>query len=264
MFIEIRMDRGRIFLYNKKRKEETDVLSYLNTAKEIRESRQSMAILPVGSIEQHGSHLPVGTDYLIVSELSRRVAERTGAYLLPALPISTCYEHKGTKGTVWMKPDTFYKMLQDIILSLKSQGFDRIVVLLGHGGIFTAGPAIRELNAMHDDLQVIKIESVNNEKTKAILEGDNGIHAGEKETSLILSLQEELVNRELMMQNDFVPDCPREFLNYAPLPVLSKTGVWGKPSMATKEKGDQLFEAMTDSCVEYINKAFQYTKREAW
>ena len=240
------------------------MLSYLNTVKEIQNSHTSIAIIPIGSIEQHGSHLPVGTDYLIVSELSKRVAERIDAYLLPPLPISTCYEHKGTKGTTWMKPDTFYKMLQDIVLSLKSQGFDKIVILLGHGGIYIAGPAIRELNAMYDDLQVIKIESINNEKIKAVLDGDNGIHAGEKETSCILYLRDELVKKEFLKQNDFVPDCPREFLNYAPLPELSKTGVWGKPSLASREKGEKLFEIMAESCIEYIEKAFRYTKREAW
>ena len=240
------------------------MLSYLNTVKEIQDSQTSMAIIPIGSIEQHGSHLPVGTDYLIVSELSKRVAERIDAYLLPPLPISTCYEHKGPKGTTWMKPDTFYKMLQDIVLSLKNQGFDKIVVLLGHGGIYIAGPAIRELNAMYADLQVIKIEGINNEKIKAVLDGDNGIHAGEKETSCILYLHEELVKKELMKQNDFVPDYPRDFLNYAPLSELSKTGVWGKPSLASGEKGEKLFEVMEESCVEYIERAFRYTKREAW
>ena len=240
------------------------MLSYLNTAKEVKESGIKTAILPVGSIEQHSSHLPLGTDYLVVKELSERVAKKIDAYLLPPIPISTCYEHKGTKGTTWMRPETFSRMVQDIVLSLKYSGFNRVIIMLGHGGIFIAGPCVRELNAMYDDLEVIFINPPSSEKINSVFVGDNGIHAGEKETSCVLAIDEDLVNKELMMENDFVPDCPREFLNYAPLPVISKTGVWGKSSLATKEKGEKCFELMTEYCLEYIEKAFKYTQSKAW
>lgn len=237
------------------------MLSYKNTAREIKENNSRMAIVPVGSIEQHGSHLPTGTDYIIIKELSERVAEKIDAYLLPPIPISTCYEHKGTKGTVWMRPETFSRMLQDIVLSLQSSGYNRIVIMLGHGGIFVAGPCVRELNAMYDNLEVVLINPPDDEKIRSVLEGDDGIHAGEKETSYILAIDENLVDKELMSENDFVPEVPREFLNYAPFSVISKTGVWGKPSMATKEKGEKALELAVEYCVQYIEEALKYTKR---
>ena len=65
------------------------MISYRNTTNEIRESGIKTAIIPVGSIEQHASHLPVGTDYLIAQKVGEAVAERINAYLLPALPFST-------------------------------------------------------------------------------------------------------------------------------------------------------------------------------
>ena len=88
---------------------------YRKTADEIMELNPEIAIIPVGSLEQHGPHLPVMTDWAIATELGKRVAERMNAFLLPALPISTCREHMGKKGSVWMEPLTFYQMMTDII-----------------------------------------------------------------------------------------------------------------------------------------------------
>lgn len=240
------------------------MISYRNTTNEIRESGIKTAIIPVGSIEQHASHLPVGTDYLIAQKVGEAVAERINAYLLPALPFSTCYEHRGSAGTVCFKPDTFYKMLQDLVLCLKDQGFNRVVVLSCHGGTFIIKPCIRELNALHDDLVVVYPECPPSARRKEVLGPQAEIHAGESETSKILYFHEELVKKDLMMENDCVPDVPQSFLSYAPLPELSSTGAWGKPSLATKEKGEKLFNISVDEYVDYIEKAFAVAKMEKW
>ncbi|MBQ6876418.1 MAG: creatininase family protein, partial [Lachnospiraceae bacterium] len=108
---------------------------YWNTADEIMEKNPDLAIIPIGSIEQHGPHLPVMTDWAIAEELGRRVQKLMGGFLLPALPISTCREQMGKKGSVWMEPPTFYQMMNDIIMSLKTQGFKRVALLPCHGGI---------------------------------------------------------------------------------------------------------------------------------
>lgn len=240
------------------------MISYKNTTNEIKDSKIRTAIIPVGSIEQHASHLPVGTDYLIAQKMGEALAEKLDAFLLPAIPFSTCYEHRGTIGTVCFKPDTFYKMLQDLVLCLKDQGFNRVVVLSCHGGTFIIKPCIRELNALYDDLVVILPEVPMTEKRKAIVENYSDIHAGESETSKILYLHEDLVKKDLMMENDFVPDVPQNFLSYIPLPELSATGAWGKPSLATKEKGEKLFKLAVEEYVEYIEKAFEYAKKDRW
>ena len=242
------------------------MISYFNTVDDVIASGVDTVILPIGSVEQHGSHLPTGTDYFIIDALSKAVGEKLPAYVLPPLPISTCYEHKGKKGSVWMRPTTFQLMLQDIVLCLKGQGFKKVVVMLGHGGIFAAGPAIRELNAMNDDLQVIKIEPPATKAMKEIEEGDpwNDLHAGEEETSVILYLQEKTVKKKEMIKNDFVPSVPREYMNYASLLRLSPTGVWGKPSFASREKGEKLFELMVEHCLNYIQDAFAHTEESAW
>ena len=240
------------------------MISYKNTTNEIKDSGIRTAIIPVGSIEQHASHLPVGTDYLIAQKMGEALAERLDAFLLPALPFSTCYEHRGSTGTVCFKPDTFYKMLQDLVLCLKDQGFNRVVVLSCHGGTFIIKPCIRELNALYDDLVVVLPEVPLTERRKAVMENYSDIHAGESETSKMLYLHEDLVKKDLMMENDCIPDVPQSFLSYIPLPELSTSGAWGKSSLATKEKGEQLFNIAVDEYVEYIEKAFKYAKSDRW
>lgn len=238
------------------------MISYYNTIEEI---KTDTVILPVGSIEQHSSHLPTGTDYFIIKRLSEEIAKRIDAYLLPPLPISTCYEHKGKKGSVRMRPSTFAAMLTDIVLDLKDQGFKKVIVMIGHGGIFAAGPAIRELNANNDDLQVIKIESLSSLGANYMLKHPSDeIHAGESETSMMLAIEEETVKKDEMMKNDYVPDCPREYLNYSSLLKLSKTGVWGYPSLATKETGEKLIEKYIEVALKYIDHAFKHTEKDRW
>lgn len=239
------------------------MISYYNTIDEI---NTDTVIIPIGSIEQHGSHLPTGTDYIRIKHISEKIAEKINAYLLPPLPVSNCYEHKGKKGSVRMRPSTFMLMLTDIITDLKEQGFKRVILLMGHGGVFAAGPVVRELNSLNDDLKVIKVEGIRSAQIAELFEGDysNELHAGEKETSEMLAICEESVKQDKMKENDFVPDVPREYLNYSSLLKLSPTGVWGYPSYSTKEKGAKLIELYVEEAVRYIEDAFEHTENGKW
>ena len=94
--------------------------SYKLTADALMAQDPDLAILPVGSLEQHGPHLPLMTDWAIAAELGRRVAELTGGFLLPALPISTCREPmmKPPRPSAFItKPPTFLKPNSDFFPS---------------------------------------------------------------------------------------------------------------------------------------------------
>ena len=241
------------------------MLSYRNTQKEIEESGVDTVVIPLGSVEQHSSHLPIGTDCMTAEAVARGVAEHFNALLMPVLPISTCYEHKGKKGSFWMRPSTYYAMLEDIILCMHSQGIKKVFLIVGHGGIFISDPAVRELNALYDDLIVIKAyPSTFASQADLIDNKEPELHAGEVETSLILHLDEEAVNMEEAKKNDFQPQFPREFLNYASLHKLSPTSAWGKPSLATKEKGEKLLKFRIDGCIKFIEEALKIATSEAW
>ena len=232
---------------------------FWNTADEIMEKDPDLAIIPVGSLEQHGPHLPVMTDWAIAFELGKRVAKRMGAFLVPALPISTCREQMGKKGSVWMEPPTFYQMMTDIIMSLKVQGFKRVAILQCHGGIFVMTPLVRDLNAKYNpDLMVAVVDSCTFGATlvkEGIIETTE-LHAGEGETSKILAIAPETVHMDKAV--DFVPDVPRPYLSYGSIFRASPTGVWGEATKATAEKGEKMFARCAELAEEELNKAFAY------
>lgn len=229
------------------------------TADEICALDPDLAIIPVGSIEQHGPHLPVMTDWAIATELGRRVAERMGAFLIPTLPISTCREHMGKKGTVWMAPTTFYQMMHDIIVSLKEQGFKRVGIIIAHGGVFIAGPLVRDLNAkFNPDLQVAFVtpDSIDYES----ITETKGLHADESETSQILAIAPETVHMDRAVDCD--PEVPRPYLNYGSIFRASPSGVWGYPTKATAEKGERLLELSAETVINELNRAFDYMSKK--
>ena len=233
---------------------------YQKTADEIVALDPEIAIIPVGSLEQHGPHLPVMTDWAIATELGKRVAEKMNAFLVPALPISTCREHMGKKGSVWMEPVTFYQMMTDIIMSLKLQGFKKVGILQCHGGIFVMTPLVRDLNAKNNpDLMVALAYCCDFSAQlyeEGILETTTELHAGEGETAQILAIAPETVHMDRAV--DVVPTVKRPYLSYGSIFRASPTGVWGEPSYATAEKGEKVLERTSELMVEELNKAFAY------
>ena len=232
---------------------------YTKTADEIMALDPEIAIIPVGSLEQHGPHLPVMTDWAIAAELGKRVAEKMGAFLVPALPISTCREQMGKKGSVWMEPVTFYQMMTDIIMSLKLQGFKKVGIVQCHGGIFIMTPLVRDLNARNNpDLMVAVTytgDAAPTLRAEGILDTPE-LHAGEGETSKILAIAPETVHMDQAV--DFVPTVSRPYLSYGSIFRASPTGVWGEPTHATAEKGEKALERTAELMVEALNKAFDY------
>lgn len=232
---------------------------YNKTADEIMGLNPELAIIPVGSIEQHGPHLPVMTDWAIASELGKRVAEKMGAFLVPALPISTCREHMGKKGSVWMEPTTFYQMMTDIIMSLKLQGFKKVGILQCHGGIFAMTPLVRDLNAKNNPELMVAVVDSGIFDSILLQEGiveSHELHAGEGETSEMLAIAPDSVHMEKAV--DYVPDVPRAYLSYGSIFRASSIGVWGEPTKATAEKGKKILQRSVELTIEELNKAFAY------
>lgn len=161
----------------------------------------------------------------------------------------------GKKGSIWLKPDLFYSLLTNICGTLKEQGFKRVILVLAHGGIFVAGPAVREINATMGDFKAISVDLVHfyqSAEVMSILESRNNLHACEIETSLMLYLKEDLVRIDRI--EDSLPDVPRDFLNYNSIFKYSSNGVWGSPSLATREKGMNIFTILIEESMKYIHK----------
>ena len=225
-----------------------------NTSAEIGAARPAIAVFGIGAIEQHSAHLPLATDWIWASEVSRLVAQELGALLLPALPFSMSQCHGPAPGTVWLRPDTLAAVLREVALSLREQGIHKLVIVNAHGGNPVLEPAVEELNRTCPDMMVILPELYGGPEVSALFEhGAVDVHAGEMETSFMLALRPELVRPE---RADCVPAVGRSFLDYAFLPKWAPEGVLGVPSSGSAEKGRRALQAVAQKIAQEARDTF--------
>jgi creatinine amidohydrolase len=228
------------------------MLDALSSARALERARPSIAVLPIGSIEQHSHHRPLGTDWIAATALAHHVASALGAYLLPALPVSMGRCHKPMAGTVWVRPMTLADAVTDVVHSVLKSGIRNVVLINGHGGNFTLEVAVRELNAEPDGPVVLLPPMSLRAGSQPIFEtAGREVHAGESETSVFLAIAPDLVGDQRV---DHIPSVGREFLDYALIGQISPSGVWGKPSLASVEKGRRALDARVRSVVSWVRE----------
>ncbi len=210
-------------------------------------------IVPIGSMEQHGPHLPVEVDATLVAAIASRTAARMPperpALVLPALWVSLAEHHMGFRGTVTLDFATLRTVLRCIVGSLSRQGFRRIFLLNGHGGNMAAlAPIVDELGMEFDvPLASATYWVAAGAEFKAILEGQpNLMHACEAETSMMMALVPDLVALDRLHGLDIPPDGLGDrngVHRRIAIEDLSASGVVGTPVAATAEKGARLLDA---------------------
>ncbi|HZB00055.1 MAG TPA: creatininase family protein [Nitrososphaera sp.] len=201
------------------------------------------AIIPVGSLEQHGAHLPVSTDSLIAEYIARLLAEKVGAFVLPVISYGVSFEHK-PMFNVSLHNSTLSKVLCDACISLAENRLREIIILNGHHGNTGA------LQYISQELQS-KIPTHVNIHTLHYWQmmTPEFDHAGEVETSLVLAIAPELVHMDRAMPNSKNLSKSRaaySSLTNAPgsFPRITGNGVWGDPMKATASKGDKLIKEL--------------------
>lgn len=240
-------------------KPDPHILDYRRTSAEFAAAKPKIALLPLGATEQHGAHLPCGTDTFQVSHLADEIARAypETVWRLPTIPITVSHMHRGSPGTVWLSNETLSAVVKDVVLSLRHEGISKVVILNGHGGNFVVRPIIQDLNRDYDDLRVILLEASLGEKVFG--EPAGSIHSGESETSRMLHIAPELVKMELAVNTD-VPYA-QTFLLYAPITQLEPSGVWGHAKEGTAEKGRRYHELYIPAAVEAIRKTLAALER---
>ena len=231
------------------------ILDYRRTSAEFAAAKPRIALLPLGATEQHGAHLPCGTDTFQVSYLADEIARAypEAIWRLPTIPITVSHMHRGSPGSVWVSNATLTAVVKDIVLSLRHEGITRVAILNGHGGNFVVRPIVQDLNRDYDDLRVILVEGSTGQKV--FDEPPGSIHSGESETSRMLHVAPDLVKMELAVNTD-VP-FTQSFLLYAPISQLEPSGVWGHAKEATAEKGRRYHELYVLAAVEAIRRTFE-------
>jgi creatinine amidohydrolase len=211
------------------------------------------AIIPVGSLEQHGAHLPVSTDSLIVEYVARMVAEKVGAFVMPVISYGISFEHK-PMFNVSLRNSTLSTMICDACISLAEIRIRQIIILNGHHGNTGALQYIsQELHSKiprHVNIHTIHYWEMMRREFD---------HAGEVETSLILAIAPELVHMDRAMPNSkklLKSNAVYSSITNAPgsFPKITGNGVWGDPRNATASKGDKLIKEITGNLTKTINE----------
>ena len=232
-----------------------------------------VAVAPLGSLEQHGYHLPMLTDTMIITEIARRAEGELGreALFLPTLCFGASDHHRAMPGTVSIANDHYVKVLEDVVESLIGSGFRRIFLLNGHGGNITPGrQALYNVQLRHRDRPDLYLAfsswwAIAAEQVAAIegLDAKMVTHACEQETSMLLRLRPELVRMEEAAGANisfasafYVPDFSRASRVDVPraFDQLSITGAFGHPERATEGKGEALFAAAAGEVVAFVRE----------
>src|SRR5207249_12043736 len=205
-----------------------------NTWKELQEGRVETAIVPFGAVEQHGHHLPLGTDWILADCMARALAEELGnVLLLPAMPFGNSREHMAFPGTITLRPATLAAVLDDIVESLRHHGLRTVIVFSAHGGNWILKPTLRELNFRYPEMTILWANGSLPEAGETVPED---IHAGGSETSSLLHFRPDLV-RPVTEAMDSPGIVGQEFHDYVGFDKSTRTGAWGRPSEATAERG---------------------------
>ena len=213
--------------------------------RKILNSKKQIAVIPVGSIEQHGPHLPVSTDSDIVTEVSRRICQKNNFLLLPTINYGISQEH-APFFNLSLKEATLKRILLDLCLSLYENNIKTIFIINGHHGNQNA---IKNIDKkVRENLKSkIKVFSFS---YWHYMEGDFD-HAGFVETSLMLAISNE-VKMNIAKKGLTTDGMSKQEINRLgrlaskSFPKVTKNGVWGDPRKATKKDGQKIFFEIID------------------
>ncbi len=218
--------------------------------------KNDIAVLPVGSNEQHGPQNPLGTDHLIAKAIAEETAKRAGVLCLQVIPFGVSSHHKQFWGTIFISPKTFKGYVKEVCLSLNYYGVRKIVIVNGHGGNRCALMEMaRELREKGVFVSIFQWWSVVNKLLPNLFELEERGHAAAEETSVNLALHPQIVD-----MNKAVDEEPRKHSVQTegmtlPLDTVDYTssGVFGKSTTASAEKGKKVFEAAVNELVKHVN-----------
>ena len=212
-------------------------------------------IVPFGAVEEHGQHLPLGTDMIHAYELSKETSKHRPLFVAPPVWYGLCRSTSQHAGTITISGDTLKRLAVELATSLYNQGLRNFVLLSGHAGgthmaaLTDAGEAILS-NLEKSRVAVLSILDLIAKIPDGIVETENDSHAGEVETSLMLHLRPAHIDGT----------SPEEYPSF-PTPILVRDkkkfwpgGVWGDPSKASLEKGKTLLQKEIEVLLRLVSR----------
>ena len=221
--------------------------------------KEKLCVLPVGSLERHGEHLPFGTDGLTAHTIAVKAAEQEPCVVFPPYWFGQLHEASCFIGTINFNQRLLLEILETVLDQIAANGFEKILILNGHGGntnflqYFAMSQCDREVD------YTLYIGSGGGERFRAFRWESEGGHADERETSMMMAIAPESVKMEYHHYKE-----PIEPIHDTSTTLGCYTGYWwyakypehvaGCPSLATREKGEKALEAAVGDVAEMIRK----------
>ena len=238
--------------------------------------RQPVVVLPIGSVEDHGMHLPLDVDNFLIGSICEEAARRLDGEMLLLPPVSYGYEehHMDFPGTIDIAMEHMLNFVLDIARSVGRHGFKRILLADGHGSNMpildlVARRTVLETEALCGTFIWPSLAKEAIEKVRESEQPGGMAHACELETSLYLYLDPARVQMDKASKEIGMP--PSRFIwmdlmKASPVLLMdrwsrfSKTGVAGDPTLATREKGEKIFEAVVAALIDLVREFKHYNR----
>lgn len=234
-------------------------------------TEKTIAILVLGACENHGNHMPFGSDFIFPMKLIEKVVDeisnndsstslqnKSNLILLPAIPYGVSSHHNDFQMTMSLEPSTMISIIENVFSSLVKNGIKKILVINGHdGNISPIEIASRKIKNEAPNVAIACLESwwaLVGQKNKDLFEVWNGLgHGGEAETSAMLSVRPDLVNTDYS-SDQVIPNLPNDEIRiYWKFNELTNTGITGAPKKASIEKGQEIIRILTNVIVSFIS-----------
>jgi len=221
-----------------------------------------LAVLPAGSTEQHGPHAPLGTDALAAGAVAERGVDRYDgtAVVAPTVPVGVAEEHRHFAGTLWVGEDTFRAYVRETVASLAAHGWDRVVVVNGHGG--NVAPLREACARLSRDGTAYAVpftwfDAVDLDDVPALEAGVGMGHGGPLETSVVRALDPDLVDTDRFEEaRAGAADGWGEWQSGTNLAYdsaeFTESGVVGDPEASSAEAGEQLLAAAAGALADLL------------
>jgi creatinine amidohydrolase len=223
----------------------------VSTTAEERERAARAAVLPIGSFEQHGPFLPLATDTVIAATITAAISTAYPVLRLPPITISCSHEHAAWAGTVSISATTLAAVVGDIADSLHRSGVGKLVLVNGHGGNYVLANVVQEAGGDLALFPTLEIWEKSRREAGIVTMADTDMHAGELETSLLLHAHPHLVRPGYDSSDHLAGD--REHLLTLGMAAYTESGVVGRPSLASADKGRDALASLVASFGETLS-----------
>jgi creatinine amidohydrolase len=225
-----------------------------------------LVILPAGSVEQHGPHLPTGTDIFAANVISHAVAERMDGLVLPGGPLGVTPLHMAYEGTISLSPDTYIRLVTDTCASTAKHGARDLLILNWHEG--NIPPLALAADALHRQfgMRVVTVQACYVAEEMFGQEFNGLTHGGEIEALTVLAYRSELAHLDRIdgssdHRRGQRMDALRRTRAYQPVLTdvrfIAPSGWYGSPQRATRENGLRMIGAIADAIAERAAEIFR-------